>query len=250
MKSAGLFAFVVGVSLLMGATATINPIWLYGPADPADASAGIGPAWYLAFLDGALRLAPGWEVELWGRTLTLAILLPVALCTFFFIVLATYPFIEDWILGDRTNHNLLERPRNNPTRTGIGVSGIVFYGILWAAAGADTLALTFHRSFNVLIHLFQVLLIIGPPIALVVTRRICLGLERADLDLAEHGVETGRVVRLPNGGYTEDHRALTPYRRWSLAGHPHAVPEPPKGFKIPLVRRLRFRLATLFDNPH
>jgi len=248
VKGAGLFAFVAGVSLLMGSTATINPIWMYGPADPADASAGIGPAWYLAFLDGALRLAPGWELELGGRTLTLAILLPVALCTLFFIVLAAYPFIEEWILGDRTDQNLLERPRNNPTRTGIGVAGIVFYGVLWAAAGADTLAITFHQSFNTLIHLFQVLLLVGPPIALVVTRRICLGLERADLDVVEHGVETGRVVRLPDGGYVEDHRPLTPYRRWALAGHPHAVPAPPTGFKISLVRRLRFRLALLFDD--
>ncbi|WP_232828096.1 cytochrome bc1 complex cytochrome b subunit [Kribbella monticola] len=246
VKGAGMFCFVVGVSLLMGATATINPIWMYGPADPADASAGIGPAWYLAFLDGALRLAPGWEVVWWGRTITLAVLLPVAVCTLFLVLVAVYPFIEGWITGDQGDQNLLDRPRHNPTRTGIGVAGIVFYGVLWAAAGADTMAVLFHLSVNSLIHLFQVLLIVGPPAALVVTRRICVGLQRRDLEIAVHGIETGRVVRLPNGGYVEDHRPVDAYHRWRLAGFVRVEPAQLSGTKSP-VRRLRVLLATLFD---
>jgi ubiquinol-cytochrome c reductase cytochrome b subunit len=249
VKGAGMFCFVVGVALLLGATATINPIWMYGPADPANASAGIGPAWYLAFLDGALRLAPGWEVVVWGKTLTLAILLPVALCTLFLVLVAVYPFIEDWIIGDKADQNLLERPRHNPIRTGIGVAGIVFYGVLWAAAGADTMAVLFHLSVNSLIHLFQVLLIVGPPAALLVTRRICIGLQRRDLELAVHGIETGRVVRLPDGGYVEDHRPVDPYRRFRLAGFVSAVHEDTGGPSTP-VRRLRTRLATLLDQDH
>lgn len=249
VKGAGLFCFVVGVAVLMGATATINPVWMYGPADPANASAGIGPAWYLAFLDGALRLTPGWEVVWWGKTITLAILVPVALCTLFLALVAVYPFIEDWILGDRTDQNLLDRPRNNPIRTGIGVAGIVLYGVLWAAAGADTMAVLFHLSVNSLIHLFQVLLIAGPPIALVLTYRLCVGLQERDLELAVHGMETGRVVRLPDGGYVEDHHPVNPYRRWTLAGSVRAAsaPLPDADPRISRVRRLRARLATYFD---
>ena len=247
VKGAGMCCFVVGVALLMGATATINPIWMYGPADPANASAGIGPAWYLAFLDGALRLAPGWEAVWWGRTVSLAILLPVTLCTLFLVLVGVYPFIESWILGDQGDQNLLERPRNNPTRTGIGAAGIVFYGVLWAAAGADTMAVLFHLSVNSLIHLFQVLLIVGPPAALVLTRRICVGLQGRDLELAVHGVETGRVVRLPDGGYVEDHRPVDAYRRWRLAGFVPAEPMPLSGRRLSPARRLRVRLATFFD---
>ncbi len=249
VKGVGLFCFVVGVSLLMGATATINPIWMYGPADPANASAGIGPAWYLAFLDGALRLTPGWEVVWWGRTVTLAILVPVTLCSLFFVLLAAYPFVEDWILGDRKDQNLLDRPRNNPIRTGIGVAGVVFYGVLWAAASADTMAVLFHLSVNSLIRLFQVLLIVGPPVALIVTRRICVGLQGRDLDIAVHGYETGRVVRLPDGGYVEDHRPVDAYRRWRLAGFDRVAPTPlpDTGQRISPVRRLRVRLETVFD---
>ena len=249
VKGAGLFCFVAGVALLMGATATINPVWMYGPADPANASAGIGPAWYLAFLDGALRLAPGWEVVWWGRTVTLAILLPVALCTLFLVLVAVYPFIESWIIGDRSDQNLLERPRNNPTRTGIGAAGIVFYGVLWAAAGADTMAVLFNLSVNSLIHLFQVLLIVGPPAALVLTRHICVGLQGRDLEIAVHGIETGRVVRLPDGGYIEDHRPVNAYRRRRLAGFVPVAPAPlpGTGHRLSPARRLHTRLTTYFD---
>ncbi|TCC37163.1 cytochrome b [Kribbella sindirgiensis] len=194
IKRAGLFCFVVGVSFVMTATATINPVWLYGPADPADTSAGVGPAWYLAFLDGSLRLAPGWEVVWWGRTISLAVLLPVAICTLFLVLVAVYPFIEE------------RMPGLAPLRTGIGVAGIVFYGVLWAAAGADTIAVQFHLSFNTLLRVFQILLILGPPAALVITRRICLGLQQRDTEIATHGIETGRIVRRPDGGYVEDHR--------------------------------------------
>ncbi len=218
VKSAGLFCIVAGVALFMAATATINPVWLYGPADPANASAGVGPAWYLAFLDGSLRLAPGWEFVWWGKTFSVAVLLPVAVCTLFLLLVAVYPFIEERLTGDRRDHHLLERPRNNPTRTGIGVAGITFYGVLWAAAGADTIAVQFHLSVNALLHIFQVLLILGPPAALLITRRICFSLQDRDTQIAVHGIETGQVVRLPDGGYVEKHRPVDAYRRWRLAG--------------------------------
>ncbi|MEV6286067.1 cytochrome b N-terminal domain-containing protein [Kribbella sp. NPDC051770] len=217
VKSFGLFCFVTAVTFLMGSTATINPVWLYGPADPANASAGVGPAWYLAFLDGSLRLAPpGWEFVLWGKTFTLAILVPVALCTLFLGLVAAYPFIEEWLTGDHADHNILDRPRFNPTRTGIGVAGMTFYGVLWAAASADTMAILFHLSVNTLLHAFQVLLFIGPPIAFLVTRHICTGLQDHDLDVAAHGIETGQIIRQADGGYVELHRPVTELRRREL----------------------------------
>jgi ubiquinol-cytochrome c reductase cytochrome b subunit len=208
VKSVGLFCFVAGVAIVLGATATINPVWLYGPADPAATSAGVGPAWYLAFLDGSLRLAPGWEVVWWGKTISLAILVPVAVCTLFLALVAAYPFLDERLTRDRKDHHLLERPRDNPTRTGIGVAGMTFYSVLWAAAGADTMAVQFHLSVNTLLHCFQVLLVVGPPLALLLTRRICLGLQQSETEVAEHGIETGRIIRRPDGGYVEVHRPV------------------------------------------
>ncbi len=208
LKNGGFFLIVSGILLIMGATMTINPVWLYGPADPADASAGASPEWYLAFLDGALRLVPpGWEFAWLGRTWTPAVLLPVIAGSLFFVVVAVYPFLDARLNPDR---RYLERPRESPARTGVGVAGMTFYGVLWAAASADTLAVRFHLTIEGVLHTFQVLVLLGPVIAYVVTRRICLGLQHREREAAEHGHETGAVIRTPDGGYRE---VLTPLRR-------------------------------------
>jgi ubiquinol-cytochrome c reductase cytochrome b subunit len=53
----------------------------------------------------------------------------------------------------------------------------------------------------------------------VVTKRICLGLQRRDRDLVLHGRETGRIVRLPNGEMIEVHEPVTDSRKWELTQH-------------------------------
>ncbi|GAA2758321.1 cytochrome b [Actinopolymorpha rutila] len=224
VRSVGLFLVVSGVVVLMAATLTVNPIWRYGPADPASASAGSTPTWYLAFLDGALRLAPGWEFGWLGRTWSVAILLPLLVGTLFFAVLAAYPYLEQRVTRDSAEHQLLQRPRNHPVRTGVGVAGIVFYGVLWAAAGANTIALVFHGSVEWLMYFLQALLVVGPVLGFDVTRRICLGLQRTDREILLHGRETGRIVRTPSGGYVEIHEPVEPVERRPLAEQHPARP--------------------------
>src|SRR5262249_19691635 len=48
----------------------------------------------------------------------------------------------------------------------------------------------------------------GPVIAYVVTKRICLGLQRKDRALLEHGVETGIIRQLPGGTFVEETRPV------------------------------------------
>ena len=50
--------------------------------------------------------------------------------------------------------------------------------------------------------------ILGPIVAYWVTKRICLGLQRKDAHLLEHGVETGIIRQLPNGAYIEETRPV------------------------------------------
>src|SRR5260370_41394478 len=45
---------------------------------------------------------------------------------------------------------------------------------------------------------------VGPVVAYIVTKRICLGLQRKDLHLLEHGVETGIIRQLPSGEFIEE----------------------------------------------
>lgn len=217
MKSAGLFFVVSGVLTALAATATVNPIWMYGPADPGGASAGGGALWYLAFADGAQRLVPpGWEFLLFDRTWTPAILVPVGVCALFLAAAGIYPFIESWASGDTREHHLLSRPRHAPTRTGIGVAGIVFYGVLWAAGGSDLIALHLSLSVEGIVLTLQLALILGPLLGFILTKHICLGLHRRDQEIVLHGYETGRIVRLPGGEFIEVHEPVDAYERWRL----------------------------------
>jgi ubiquinol-cytochrome c reductase cytochrome b subunit len=130
-----------------------------------------------------------------------------------------YPFIEAWITGDRRRHHLLDRPRNAPTRTAIGVAGASIYGVLWAAAGADIAATHLGLSVNDVITTLRMALVLGPPAAFTVTRRVCLGLQRKDREVVLHGHETGRIARSPDGGYVEHHRPVDAYERWRLVAY-------------------------------
>ncbi|MQA87674.1 MAG: ubiquinol-cytochrome c reductase cytochrome b subunit [Streptosporangiales bacterium] len=199
------FLTTCGVLALLGAVAQINPIWLYGPYQPGSISAGSVPGWYMGFLDGALRIMPSWEFVVGGHTVTPAVFIPALVIPGgFFLLLATYPAFERWATGDRQLHHVLDRPRNTATRTALGVAGVTFYGVLWAAAANDQIASNFHVSLFAVTGFFRLAVLAGPPIAFVLTQRICLGLQRRDLRTALRGVETGIVRRLPDGGYLED----------------------------------------------
>ena len=226
VRAAGMTGLTAAVLVLLGATSTISPVWSYGPASVGEVGAGSQPDWYMGFLDGALRLVPvGWETEWLGWTVTFATLVPLVVVGGYFALLIVYPYVEAWVTQDRDTHHVLDRPRHVPVRTGIGVAGALFYGILWGAASADIVSTEFGVSFEAIITTLQVALIIGPPLAFEVTRRICIGLQRKDRETALHGHETGRIVRLTNGGYVEIHRPVDEAERARLAVVPvPAVP--------------------------
>jgi len=219
-KAGGFFFIVFGVIMLIAALFTINPIWNYGPYDPSPVSAGTQPDWYIGFADGALRLAPPHIETYWfGYTWSWNILLPIAVLGLFIVLVAIYPFIEAWITGDKREHHILDRPRNAPTRTAIGAAGVTFYAVLWAAASSDLIATHFKVTIEGVINTLQILLIIGPIIAYVVAKRVCLGLQKKDREIALHGFESGRIVRMPSGEYIEVHQPLDEYDRWRLTSY-------------------------------
>jgi ubiquinol-cytochrome c reductase cytochrome b subunit len=226
-RATGMYVSTVGVLVLMAAVLTVSPVWRYGPASPGSASAGSQPDWYTGFLDGALRLVPpGWEVDWWGRTWTFAVLGPLVVVGAFFAVVLLYPFLELRVSGDRRDHHLLDRPRHAPTRTGVGVAGMTFYAVLWAAGSADVVATQFRVSFEGVLVALRIGLLLGPVAAFVLTRGLCLGLQAQDRDRAQHGAESGVILRSPDGGYTERHRALGPAARARL--QLPADPHPPE----------------------
>jgi ubiquinol-cytochrome c reductase cytochrome b subunit len=225
-KAGGFFFIVFGVVVLLSAFVTINPIWNYGPYDPSPVSAGTQPDWYIGFVDGALRLMPGWlfgfpfEWDFLGHTLSLNVFLPAAVVPGIMVMaMFAYPFVEAWVTGDKREHHLLDRPRNVPTRTAAGMAALTFYTTMMFAAGNDLMATHFHLSINDITHFLQVFLFVGPALVFVVTKRICLALQRKDRELALHGTESGRIVRTADGEYFEVHEPLSPHDRWVLVQH-------------------------------
>ncbi len=242
-KAGGFFFIVFGVIVLIASFFTINPIWNYGPYDPSPVSAGTQPDWYIGFADGGLRLAPPhWEFVLLGYTFSMNILIPLAIIGIFILLVLIYPFIEAWITGDKREHHMAERPRNHSVRTAIGAAGVTFYAVLWAAASSDLIATHFWLTIEGVIIGLQVLLILGPIIAYFVTKRICIGLQKKDREIALHGYETGRIVRLPGGEYIEVHEPLDEYDRWKLVAHENYKPlmiRPDARGRISVGQRLR-----------
>lgn len=252
-RAFGMMGITGSVLVLLGATSTISPVWSYGPASVGEVGAGSQPDWYMGFLDGALRLVPaGWETVWGGWTVTFATLVPLAVVAVWFGLLVVYPYVEAWVTQDRGRHDVLDRPRHFPVRTGIGVAGALFYGILWGAASADIVSTEFNVTFESVITFLQVLLLVGPALAFEVTRRVCIGLQRKDREIALHGHETGRIVRMSNGGYAEVHQQADPAERARLTVVPvAAAPGRTDGSgRLHGAERLRGALSRVFGTGH
>ncbi|MGY2704102.1 cytochrome bc1 complex cytochrome b subunit [Nocardioides sp. HB32] len=216
-KAGGFFFIVFGVTALMGALLSINPVWKYGPYDPSKVTAGSQPDWYMGWPDGALRIMPGIETHIWGVTISWNVMLPILILPVVaFTVLLLLPFIDAWVTGDKRDHHLLYRPRNAPTRTAVMVALMTMYGLFWAAGGNDIIAIRLHASINQITYFLRAAVIVGPVIAFLVTRRWCISLQRKDNETLLHGYETGIIMRSPEGGYTERHLPLDATRAYVL----------------------------------
>ncbi len=220
-KAGGFFFMVFGVTALISALVMINPIWAYGPYDPSPVTAGSQPDWYMGFADGALRLLPGFlEFVAFDRTWSFNVFIgAILLIPVIFTIAGAYPFLERWVTGDTREHHLLDRPRNAPVRTGLGMMAISSYFILFLASGNDLMAIKLHLSINDLTRSFQVGFFVVPPLVFWVTKRICLSLQRHDREKVLHGRESGTIIRTAEGKFFEKHDEIDEFARWSLVQH-------------------------------
>ncbi|OKJ42456.1 cytochrome bc1 complex cytochrome b subunit [Streptomyces sp. CB01580] len=223
-KAGGFFFLVFGIITIISAIATINPVWSIGPYRPDQVSTGAQPDWYMGFAEGLIRVMPGWEINLWGHTLVLGVFIPLALFGLVLAVIAVYPFLESWVTGDKREHHLLDRPRNAPTRTAFGVAWITVYVIVFIGGGNDLWATHFHLSINAITWFIRIFIFAGPVIAFIITRRICLGLQRRDKEKVLHGRESGIIKRLPHGEFVEIHEPLGPEQLHTLTQHEQYEP--------------------------
>jgi ubiquinol-cytochrome c reductase cytochrome b subunit len=161
-KSLALFSLVVAVTGALGGIAQINPVWLYGPFEPAAVSTAAQPDWYVGWLEGALRLAGPWRVHVFGRTISEVFWPAVLLPTIVFLLLYAWPFLERALTGDGAEHHLLDRPRDHPVRTAFGIATLSFFVVLTLAGAQDIVAQQLDAPIRTVNGVLRVLVFVTP----------------------------------------------------------------------------------------
>ena len=181
-RTLGLAFGVAAVLFLLGGLIQINPIWQWGPYHLAQATNGAQPDWYLGWLIGALRLIPSFDVTIGNYTLVPnAFWGGAGFPLFVFLVLFLWPALERRVTGDYAFHNLLDRPRDAPWRTAIGVAFFTWIFVVFLAGAADRMFVLFGLSYQAQIWAFRVLVWVLPAVALFVTKRVCEELLRGEV---------------------------------------------------------------------
>ena len=227
-KGGAFFAVCAGVMAIMGGLFQINPIWLFGGYNPSQVSAGSQPDFYMGWSDGSARLFPAWEIVIGHYRIPAVFWATAAFLPLFFVIAMAYPALERKMTGDNALHNLLQRPRDVPVRTSLGAMAIASYVVLLVSSANDWFAFFFNVSLNATTWMGRVGFLVLPPIAYWVTYRWCLGLQRSDRAVLEHGIETGIVRRLPHGEFIEIHQPLG-----GVDHHGHAIPLEYQGAAVP-----------------
>jgi ubiquinol-cytochrome c reductase cytochrome b subunit len=203
LRSIGLMLAVAGVLFMLGGLVQINPIWLWGPYHTYQGTNGAQPDWYLGWLIGALRLVPAFDVTVGSYTLVPnpfwgGILFPLAVFGFLF----AWPSIERRVTGDRSQHNLLDRPRDAPLRTATGMAVFTFVATVFFAGSADRAFVQIGVGYETQIWIYRALAIVLPFFVYWLTKRICLELRARELALGATA-PVRRVHRGPGGGFTQ-----------------------------------------------
>ncbi len=168
VRTLGLFTAVLAVLFALGGLAQINPVWIYGPFEPAQSTIPSQPDWYVAWGEGALRLFPALDIHMFGHLIPTPFFPAVALGGVAFLALYAWPFLDEWARHDRADHQLLDRPRDHPVRMAVGVGALTFFGLLLLAASDDVVADWFGLPVNAVVWMYRILVLAMPPIAAVI----------------------------------------------------------------------------------
>ena len=180
-RSLGLLLAVAGVLFLLGGLVQINPIWQWGPYHTYVGTNGAQPDWYLGWLIGGLRLVPGFDLVIGKYTLVPnpfwgGALFPLIVFGFLFF----WPALERRLTGDDGWHNVLERPRDNPLRTAVGIAMVTWVFLVFVAGSSDRVNLTFGIPYTSQIWFYRFFVFVGPVVAGLIAYRVCVELQRTE----------------------------------------------------------------------
>jgi len=177
-RSLGLMLGVAALLFLLGGLIQINPIWLWGPYHLANGTNGAQPDWYLGWLIGALRLVPHFDVTIGNYTLVPNPFWGGALFPLIVLgVLMAWPWLEARVTGDHEFHNVLDRPRDAPGRTGFGAAFLLWVFLIFFAGSADRVYLFLGWSYQEQIWIYRGLIWVLPIVVFFITRGVCRELQ-------------------------------------------------------------------------
>ncbi|UQU62614.1 ubiquinol-cytochrome c reductase cytochrome b subunit [Couchioplanes caeruleus] len=275
VRSLSLLTGVLAAVFALGGLVQINPVWIYGPFHPAQATSPAQPDWYVAWGDGALRLFPPIEVHVAGHLIPAPFFPAVGLGTVTFLLLYAWPWLERWRTGDKASHQILERPRDRPGRVAAGAYALTFFAVLLVAAADDIIARLSGIPVLGILRTLQILLLVLPfavaAVAFLVARSLRAGtattvgeLTRADLHAGmtgpaaspgdtDHPAERIRLWRNPDDTWRWrwhgpgadlasnevflDREGALDAARTAYPGVPVEQDEPPEGVVLPPPRR-------------
>jgi ubiquinol-cytochrome c reductase cytochrome b subunit len=200
LRSIGLMFAVAAVLFLLGGLVQINPIWQWGPFHPYLSENGAQPDWYIGWLIGALRLMPNYEAAIGDYTV-----IPnpfwggVAFPLVVFAIMFAWPAVERRLTGDYRRHDLLDRPRDHPIRSGLLAGFFAWVWTIFAIGAADRMYYRLHFSYTLTIKFWRAASWLIPVVAFVITWTVCRSLKRSRV----HPLRAwqGEVVRRrPDGG--------------------------------------------------
>jgi len=173
LRTLGLFFLIAGVIAALAGFFQINPIWLYGPYRPWDATVAAQPDWYTTWLEGALRVFPAWDIQIGGFLLPGLFWPAVVFPGIFFGFLYIWPWLDGAVRRDHAFHNVLEPPCSYPGRMALGLGILAALATLLFAGGNDVFAVALGGSQPTLLRLIRGQLIALPLIVALLTYVVC-----------------------------------------------------------------------------
>lgn len=138
---ASLLLATAAVLVAMGGLVEVNPVWLHGPSRGEWAPApSAQPVWFVAWLEGAVRLAPSWESQVLAVTVSGPLLAGAILPALTIGALYGWPLVDTRVLTRRPEGGADRRRPGRAVRAALLAGTATFYGVLVLAAAADALA--------------------------------------------------------------------------------------------------------------
>ena len=178
LRTTGYLLIVSGVCAAFAAFVQINPVWLWGPYRPWDATTAAQPDWYMGWLEGAVRMMPAWDIQIGGLLIPAIFWPAVVLPGLIFTPLLLVPWLDWAATRDGAFHNVLMLPGQHPVRTALTAGFVTFLSVLLVAGGNDVFAFVFGWSQPAFLVVLQYLFILLPPVIALLTYLLLRGRAR------------------------------------------------------------------------